>query len=1522
MDLLDVYFKSNRYFITKHHLDSFNEFTSSTIPKVIANMNPFPILKNDAADKPNHDINIYVGGIDGNKIRFKEPESFAYPNECRLMNKTYGVELRADILIRYKNAKDTGTDDYIDVVFEDIFLCHVPVMLHSNLCVLHDKTNADLTTMGECIYDQGGYFIVDGKEKVVIAQESNVTNRLYTSVLEKHAKNYTHSATIRCTSLGSSVFPKTFVMFVDKHQRIVVAMPHISLDDVPVCALFRALGVESDKNILLHIDALASDAASNFFRPSIVHGHAWQKGGALNQLVALEEFKAGAEHNSIEHVMYIFFEHLFPNVPGTLADKAKFLGRLVNELIGVAMGTRAATDRDNYMQKRVNISGALLGDIFKDFYNDFRVKTRSKIDNDYNNLAMASYSLSDVSKTLVNKFNVKDIFNKSDKFTFGIIKSLKGNWGMREDKAKSGSEQGTVQDLSRISYIGFVSHMRRVNTPLDAAVKLRKPHQLWTTQYGYMCPCESPDGASIGLLKNMAVLAQISYSVDPGEILELLLGAGFCIVKTSDINLNLMKDLIRIHFNNNWFGCLDSTNKQNGGPDQLVRFIRTLRRCGLINSMVSVSWNVIDASINILCDAGRVCRPLLHRLPLNPLKSQKHRPSWDELCGINSKYDLQSIINDDLENTMLSMMSTSKGCIEYIDVEESNTCLIAMDQKEFASGGSGSSGGRFTHCELHPSTMFSAYTSTIPLPHHNQAPRNIFSGAQGKQAIGVYATNFNYRIDTMSLILHYPQRALVGTQYMEYLNVNKLPNGENLIVGIGSYSGYNQEDSIIVKKESVERGMFNLTYYHAHVTEEEASDTMSSTFGNPNTLAEEQAKDMSRFDTIDANGMPILNQYIADGDCIVGKIEKTTRVEVLGDPSKDVYLEKKNIISSRGTGDFADKTLSGFVDRVAVFPSSEDPTLHKAKIRLRSFRIPDLGDKLACYSEDTDILTGQRGWIKWSQLTLSDTVASAMLDANADASASYNGLELQYVHPIALHKYFHDGDMVHFKTDEVDICVTENHNMMIQYELDDDIVDNEYEFNEFVEFKKTNVTGFRFEMAADLLANKVSFNITDKIEISQTEKKEFINDKIAIYGIWLRHGIVTANANFIHFASTAKPFVEVHLNDGSKAFPLSKKQNNGSFMIPKTTGQFFDVTSKNQLDPIVWSFSILQCQVLLYSIMNQGKQVDQREIDISIDDIQRLALHAGLSSRIVGTFIEIYEQDNYRVTSSDVTLEKYQGYVFCCSVPPNNNVLVRRNGKVAWCGNSRHGQKGVIGMIMPHHEMPFTRDGLVPDIIINPHAFPSRMTVGHLIECVLAKLGVEKGVYTDATAFGQAENIKGFEKRGDEVMYNGKTGEQMRCDIFIGPTYYFRLKHMVEDKINYRERGQMVGITQQPTQGRGHGGGLRIGEMETAALLAYGISAFTKESLMERSDAHQVAFAGETGCMIPYNRHKRIIDSCNPKHAKIPFAFKTLLHELQGLSIQPMMRFKEGEDAEEADDCFWGEEDNEIDGENDAFSFV
>lgn len=1254
--LIQDFFKSNRYFVTKHHLDSYNDFIDHMIPRVIETLNPISISKfdhgiqqtTDEGQDPlveKHRIEMYIGGKDGKGVYFDHPTitqggktRYMFPNDARLHDLTYAANLHCDVEIHHYNKGEKGQVTKLDKVK----IGRIPIMLHSKLCILSGKTEEVLKNCGECIYDQGGYFIVDGKEKVIVTQERNITNQIF--IHESRDPKFSYDSFIRCTSENDSVFPKRIDLKVIsgnvhggmRKNAIVMHVPHLKNKsgipaEIPLFVLFRCLGVESDLDILKHIigNNLDTDEGRlflDFLYASVTDGNI-----VYSKKQALAYLKPFSEYNTEQNVEFVLKNNLFPNIEYNFnrfdqakilpednerndfilnSSKAMFLGHIVNKLIKVCLGIHPPTDRDNYMFRRVAISGFLVGDIFKDFYNKFRLKARNQLERLYDNGDWNSKTLVNSSITDANK---NDVFD-SLIITTGLTSSLKGSWGLNKEQL------GIVQDLNRISYMSMMSHLRLVSSPMDPSIKLRKPHELNTSQFGIMCPVESPDGQSIGLLKNFAIMCHVSFTTKSANVLE-------AIKKYFDITFlenllhggSLSDRMIKIMMNNTWIAVIDEDEAPH-----MVHFLKLLRRNALINIFTSISWDVFGKSINILTEGGRCSRPLLIVDDKQEVKLFKNKKlikqimtnkldSWygltkgdtlpielfniyndkfhDPLDVLNiktsSKDSPSQVISKSVRDKVIEILEKNSAPLEFLDVEEVNRSMIAMYPDDLKKSSKYGDLAHYTHVEIHPSLMLSVYSSTIALANHNQAPRNIFSAAQGKQAIGIYATNFNNRIDTMSYILHYPQRKLVSTRFSDYLKMDDMPNGENLIVAISTFLGYNQEDSIIYNKSSVERGMFNITSFKSYRSEEILNEQTGDRviFADPYELKKQgkpiDIRKYADYTKIDQNGIPKLNEHIREGNVIVGrvKIEKevstnqTNLDEVFNVTSDEEKLKYINMV------EIADKTIDAKIDKVYL-KQNYTTGQRDLKVRLRKFKIPELGDKAA----------------------------------------------------------------------------------------------------------------------------------------------------------------------------------------------------------------------------------------------------------------------------------------------------------------------------------STHGQKGICGLIVPASSMPFTKEGIVPDIIINPHAIPSRMTIGHLLECVLSKVAVQDGTYVDGTPFDHTNldyfydrlQENGFERHGNEILYDGQSGTQIQTDIFFGPTYYYRLKHMVSDKINFRDTGRVLSMTMQPTKGRSNEGGLRIGEMETNGLISHGMSSFMKESLMERSDKHRFYVDKYTGEIIGvnpkmdvYHGHKHI------SAVEIPYAFKLLTQELNTMCIMPCLKVDE-----------------------------
>lgn len=1198
-DVLQGYLEDEK-FLVKHHVDSYNDFTSVKIKNIIHSLNPFVTLKmNRETNKPKHAIEVFIGGETAENIYFTKPlykDALLLPNMARLENQTYQCDILCDIFVRFiiydTNGlpKETKTSS-----FQKIKIGTIPIMLHSNICCLYKQPREVRKEMGECVFDIGGYFIVDGKEKVIVSQERIATNRLFLN--KSKLPEFTYQGMIRNTTEEAAIFPKTvnIAVYSDQYLKgsrknaIVMSLPNIDIP-IPVFILFRALGVESDKRILEHI---LYDLDDNTSKPmaEFLYYSLRDSSFVYTQDQSIQFLSKHVQYKDEDYVRFVLANDLFPNMNEgsgndmyiNLHKKAMFLGHVVRNIVKICLGMATETDRDNYAFKRVDVSGFLMGNLFRDLYNAFRNECRSSVDRSYN---YGPWQKDGDVTQVINNSNRWQIFN-SNIIENGMVRSLKGSWGVDKDNAK----QGLVQDLSRISYIGFLSHLRRVNTPVDRSVKIVAPHRLHPTQFGVMCPCETPDGANVGLLKNFAMTCHVSSDCSSKEIVRCLLDLGMEMLDKVRPQ-KVAGDVCKILINSNWVGIVHE-------PRDVVDKLHLLRRNALINVMTSISWNIVGKEININTEAGRCCRPLYiveqGKLLIQPEHVQKLKKgalSWTDLIKGNTLNHVdftdctyrnpREIFTDPSVNVWQKLIQ-NQSVIEFIDVEEANTCMIAMEFKDLEK-----SNTTYTHCEIHPSTMFAVLTANISFANHNQAPRNYFSGAQVKQAIGMYNSAFNNRMDTMSYLMHYPQKPIVNTRYQKYLGLNNMTNGVNAIVAIMCYSGYNQEDSMLINRAAIDRGLFCLTYFKT-IVEQEDSDKFGNTkilFNNPAELVKQGnsvegfGKRFANYTILDENGFPKVGSHIHEGNAYIGKtIVNTEYVDDADNTS--IFKTRKRIESFRDKSEVAGKVLSGMVDKVHVFEGKDG--LKTCKIRLRKVRRPVLGDK-----------------------------------------------------------------------------------------------------------------------------------------------------------------------------------------------------------------------------------------------------------------------HA-----------------------------------------------------------SRYAQKGTIGMIMEPEDMPRTMDGIVPDLIINPHAIPTRMTIAQLIESVLAKLGALQGEFYDGTPFVEQDidsaydvlEQHGYERYGNEILYNGMNGEQIATEIFIGPTYSMRLKHMVEDKINSRNgfEGTYTGLTRQPVKSRSKEGGLRIGEMESAVVVSHGMSSFLQESMMERSDKFSYFIANRSGDIAVVNPQKGIYrtneDSQDTDFTRVatPFCAKLMLQEMQSMSVMPRL---------------------------------
>ena len=936
-NIIEKFFYDNPQVLVKHHLESYNEFFKSGLKSIFKERNPIILQKEQNPDNKQfkYRCELYLGGKTGDKIYYGKPviydddrEHYMFPNEARLRNMNYGMTIHFDLEIDFFIKDDSGKIIESTETINSIFLGRFPVMLQSDLCILNGLNRDVRYNMGECVNDYGGYFIIDGKEKVIISQEKFADNMLY--IRDEYNDIYSHGADIRTVSEDASKPERTLSVRIVapnsnySNNQIVVNIPNVR-KPIPLFILFRALGIISDKDIIEYclLDLEQNKSFIDLFIPSI---HDANK--IFTQEAALEYIKTFTKGHTVNHVLDILMNYFLPNVGEmNFQQKAYYLGYIVYNLLLVFTKLEAPTDRDSFKFKRVELPGKLLYDLFKEYYKLQQDHIKLKLDSEYNFKKSKNVYQGEGFKDVI-LLNYQKIFGERI-LENGFKKAFKGNWGAQEHTKKV----GVVQDLNRLSYNSFISHLRKINLPIDSSAKVVKPRLLHGSQWGIIDPVDTPDGGNIGFHKHMAIAAHITSGCSSYPIMKYFRS----ILKMKlleECNTKFLYSSTKIIVNGSWVGVL--TN-----PQETMRIIKKYKRNGLLPVYTSISWNIKKKEIQVYTDSGRLCRPVFYVENKKPSfnkktlieKINKKDFSWEELlCGFAKKQDPNFKLDgckiyelEELYKTSnFDDLKGSEGIIEYLDTSEEETALISTDYEFNLSK-------PYTHCEIHPSLLLGVMGNQIVFPENNQLPRDLFSCGQSKQAVSLYNTNFFTRIDKMGVVLNYGQIPLLKSRYLQFINNEQHPYGENVIVAIMVYGGYNVEDSILFNEGSVKRGLFRTTYYNSYESREESSkvgeNSIDSHFQNIEDANIDATKFGYDYSNLDKYGLIKENTQMDEKMVVMGKVQ-TNLLNPNQPQDVSVYPKKGQL---------------GFVDK--TFMTEDEEGFRLAKVRIREERIPAIGDK-------------------------------------------------------------------------------------------------------------------------------------------------------------------------------------------------------------------------------------------------------------------------------------------------------------------------------------------------------------------------------------------------------------------------------------------------------------------------------------------------------------------------------------------------------------------------------------------------
>ena len=939
--LLDQYFQTTAYPYTRHHLDSYNQFLENDLPTIIKSQNPLIIVKDliPGTNTYQYKVEIFVGGLDGSALRLGTPTlqhmggeevRLLFPNEARLRNLTYAAGLYADILVRVTfatSATAAGVPGGEPIIKETMLpqfpLCQIPVMLHSKACLLSGKPNEFLESVGECPYDQGGYFIINGTEKVLITHQEQAFNTLYIQNQEADPKITTYSS-ISCLSPETRQVRRVTFAIIRKTEALQVGLPFVR-KAIPVCILFRALGVESDEDITRCIIASMDKDELKLMEPYLVACFT-DAYPILNTYTAIEYIKTLTKGFGEAHVLDIIHNQMFSHVPDSPGARAVYLGDCVRKIFRVYLGLDGKTDRDDTRNQRCLVSGFLTQTLFQGVYKNWSKAVGRAIDEEYN-YNRGVYK----GESFMNIFaesNTYHIFKspkvkgvvQTEMMTSGLMRGFKGKWGsgLGEDKA------GVLQPLSRLSYIDFMSHCRRVVLEFDTGMKLTGPRQLHTSQYGYFCTNETPGGASIGITKNLSVLATISTPTPTGPFTEWLFKRGF-VLRVADATGPLRAMAVPVFINNGIIGYSLSAN-------ELVRIVKLLKWTGCLSASVCVAFFIRDRRILINFDEGRPGRPLLHMEPWGTGRYPKEKLAargtvWRDMImgslpqaadhGL-SWVGFMDPLKERTGTTMkeyIDYLTPYSGLIEYVDPYEHNETFVVNFLEQ--------ANEETTHVEVHPSTILSAITSLIPFSHHNQSVRNQLGDSQSKQGISVYASNAHMRYDNQAHILTNGSPPLVRTLYYDYLGQGRLPYGTNIILAMGMFAGYNQEDGIVINHDALQRGLFNTIHYRSYNIFEEDDDKAKTRtrIANPTSIpAWTDMKPGMDYSQLDERGIVKVGSYVDENTILVGRTMELPNGK-LADASESVQV-----------------WTHGRVESIVVLVNNKG--LRTVKIRCVEYRMP------------------------------------------------------------------------------------------------------------------------------------------------------------------------------------------------------------------------------------------------------------------------------------------------------------------------------------------------------------------------------------------------------------------------------------------------------------------------------------------------------------------------------------------------------------------------------------------------------
>lgn len=1486
-DVLKSHDRVNGY--AKFQKHSYDYLMTTQLPHIIGEFSSPAIVHNSASTGRRHVIsfsNVTMGSPSHREADGKVCSLL--PEEARLRQLDYTLLVMIDVVheVFPLGPSDAPTDDEDSpewtmhlpnmekrVVHREVPFFEIPVMVQSRFCALNGISRVPgrgwdgsglKQPSSECPRDEGGYFIIRGLDRTLQMQESLRTNTSFVFPV-KQPNKYGFVCEVR--SRYETKMRSTSTLRINITTRkggtppvVVISLPFLPTD-VPLLAMFRMLGFGARDDMVAFINGPTPLPENVAPHVTAVLRHACEE--STDDEIFDSLGRAGTKDTTVEarrkcvtHLLANeFLPHLgLQNTPVELRKKAMYLGMMVRRLL-IAYCNAPAGFAGNEIEGM-----SIKGVDDRDHYANKRLSTagtmialllRQHMRKFIKTMQRTLASLIESRKPL----DVGNVVN-TQKISADIRYAFRtGNWSVQ--RTNTSQNVGITQVVNRMSQLALKSQIGRINTPMNRDGKITHPRQAHLSTWGILCPNETPEGVGCGLVKNIAVLVHVRVGTCKRTLescLYTFMGVQ-PITPTSAAGYVVMVN-----------GDIVGTHPD---PDALAQRARRARRNHIIPYDTSVARTAWGVGIGI--DAGCCMRPVfvaenLH-LITGVIADNRHTPTEE-----------------------LWTLLLRKGIIEYLDKEEEMEMRIAVTPAEMDAD--------HTHMEISPSTMLGHCARQIPFADRNQAPRNIYQASMGKQAVAVPTLPYADRFDAQMHVPHYTQRPLVetGAEDVEF------GMGTNAIVAVMSHTGLNQEDSIIMNQGCVDRGMFRSTHYTTHTSEEQSTGADPECFENPTMCDDISGLRQADYSALDDVGTIQLNTRLAPGTVLVGKTITTQHIEGKTERKRDASLVYN------GADD------NSRVDKVMLTNNKDG--VNCQRVRVRSTRIPIVGDKF-CMTPDHDVMTLD-GWKPVAEVTCKDRVAC--LD---------NGT-LVYHNPTGTPAFENTEDLYHIQSQQVDLLVTPGHRMYVSPPN-----------GPFQLIPASDIMGKRVRYMKNASNPNPDFQFVLPAVKNKAEYVVPMDAWLDFFGRWIADGWVSNNS----VAICKEPHrSEIRALSGALGY-FMYPHGDKNLITDNQLATYLGAINKT-LPAWVWDLSERQARVLVHGLVrgdgtvtNSGSMQYFTSSTRLADDVQRLCLHAGWSANkvlrdeagtcfdregriflsswcigIVRSKNQPHVNHGHHLTQVE-EMVPHTGMVHCLEVP-TEVFYVRRNGKPVWTGNSsRHGQKGTIGALIPQADMPFSMEtGMTPDIIINPCALPSRMTIAHLVECVAAKTGVVLGKFVNGEPFRDmsvehdlcdALHRAGLQRHGNERMISGVSGELMEASVFMGPTFYQRLKHMTADKVHSRATGPKTTITRQPTEGRANHGGFRLGEMERDCLVSHGSSRVLQERYLYASDAYSAPMCTKCGILAEHAHNPgfgvvlngraarcRVCGDTDVKDITVPYAYKLLLQELGAMGVAVKHGFK------------------------------